>query len=254
MSIWIVGGTRDSAIIASAISAVTSNYAITVTTPEARQLYEAACNVIVGKMNQKSMVQFCDRYRIRVIVDASHPFASEVSQKAIATARLLDIPYIRYERAKIARSTSFPYRELDSFDTLLQGDYLLGHRVLLTVGCQVLPQFQSWQKRATLFARVLPKLDSVKMALDSGFSSDRIVALRPPITEALEKALWQQWKLSLVVTKASGTPGGEDIKLRVAEQLGTSLIAIARPEMVYPRQTEALQTIIEFCLRYCSNC
>lgn len=246
MSIWIIGGTGDSAKLTSAIAAATSDLVVTVTTPEARQLYDAGCNVIVGTMNEDSIARFCHHYRISAIVDASHPFAVNVSQSAIAVAQLLDIPYLRYERATINDLTSSSL-ELDSFDTLLQGDYLLNRRVLLTVGCQVLPQFQTWQNRATLFARVLPKLKSLQMTLDSGFSSDRIIALRPPITEALEKALWQQWRISLVITKASGKSGGEDSKKKVAQQLGIPLITIARPNIIYPQQTSSLEEIILFC-------
>ena len=84
MSIWIIGGTGDSAKLTSAITAVTSDFVVTVTTPEARQLYDAGCKVIVGTMDEDSMVQFCHRYRISAIVDASHPFAVNVSQNAIA--------------------------------------------------------------------------------------------------------------------------------------------------------------------------
>ena len=36
---------------------------------------------------------------------------------------------------------------------------------------------------------------------------DRIIAIRPPISRELEQALWQQWRISLVVTKASGQSG-----------------------------------------------
>ena len=246
MSVWVIGGTSDSATVITTISAVTSNYVITVATPEAKQLYDSVCSVIVGSLNRESMKQFCDYYNISAIVDASHPFAVEVSQNAIATAKILNLPYLRYERATID-SASTPHLELDSFETLLQGDYLLNQRVLLTVGCKILPRFQSWQNRSTLFARVLPKLNSLEITKQSGFRSDRIMAMRPPISEELEIALWQQWQISLVVTKASGKSGGEDVKRKVAEQLGISLITITRPKVIYPRQTSNIQEIGIFC-------
>ena len=247
MSVWLIGGTRDSAILVKAISAVTSELVTSVTTPEARQLYDSTDSVIVGKMNPESMLQFCRRDRIDRIIDASHPFAVEVSQNAIATAKLLNIPYLRYERTQINTPSSALNLELDSFDTLLKGDYLLNRRVLLTIGCQLLPLFEPWQGRSTLFARILPKIASIETAIDSGFKSDRIIALRPPIDKALEIALWQQWQISLVVTKASGKSGGEDIKTQVATQLGIPLITISRPQIVYPQQTFNIQKVIDFC-------
>jgi precorrin-6A/cobalt-precorrin-6A reductase len=119
--------------------------------------------------------------------------------------------------------------------------------VLLTVGYRYLHLFSSWQERSTLFARILPSVTALGAALAAGFSSDRLIALRPPVSVDLEKALWQQWQISLVVTKASGTAGGEDVKRAVAAELGIGLIAIARPEVVYPQQTSELSRALEFC-------
>jgi precorrin-6x reductase len=120
---------------------------------------------------------------------------------------------------------------LDSFNTLLASDYLHQQRVLLTIGYKALHLFCSWQERSTLFARILPAVKSLEAATAAGFASDRIIALRPPVTAELEKALWRHWDISLVVTKASGVAGGEDVKRSVAAELGIPLIVIARPTM-----------------------
>lgn len=167
---------------------------------------------------------------IAAIIDASHPYAVEVSRAAIATAKQLNLPYLRYERQAIARTQ--PHNssiiKLDSFESLLTGEYLQQQRVLLTVGCKVLPLFKTWQERATLFARILPQPKSLNIALASGFTSDRLICLRPPIDIELEAALWQQWKIWLVVTKASGVAGGEAIKSQVAAKLNVPLVIIDR--------------------------
>jgi precorrin-6A/cobalt-precorrin-6A reductase len=246
LTIWIIGGTGDSSKIVKAITTVTSDYVVSVTTSEASWLYDSAYPVIVGMMDRAKMTQFCDSQGISAIVDASHPFAVKVSQDAIAIAQNLKIPYLRYERASVNVHSPL-HRELDSFETLVRGNYLLAQRVLLTVGCNALPLFKPWHDRSTLFARILPKLNSLQIALDSGFKSDRLLAMRPPITKALETALWQQWQISLVVTKASGSSGGEDLKHQVAKQLGIPLITIARPKIIYPQQTSQIEKIREFC-------
>lgn len=246
MTIWIIGGTGESVAIVRAISKITANYVVTVTTSEARQLYGLQCQVVVGAMDRLSIELFCAHHAIAAIVDASHPFAREISRNAIIVSRKQNLPYLRYERAIVDTSNSATHTELDSFDTLIRGNYLLDRKVLLTVGCKVLPQFQIWQSRATLFARILPRLNSLQIALNSGFSSDRIIAFRPPVSEIMEKALWQQWKISLVVTKASGKSGGEDIKRRLADELGISLITIARPKINYPQQTSQIDRVVQF--------
>ncbi len=245
--VWLIGGTKDSVVISNKISTLQVSLVVTVTTPEAKHLYNSQLNVFVGCMDRQQMTQFCREKNITTIIDASHPFAVAVSQNAIAIANLVAIPYLRYERAA-CNSSDNQTITLDGFDTLLKGDYLLGKRVLLTVGCKVLPLFRSFHDRCTLFARILPKLNSLQTALDAGFSCDRIIAIRPPLTPKLEIALWRQWDISLVVTKASGQPGGEDIKQRVASKLGIPLIAIARPPMIYPHQTSCLEEVFSYIL------
>jgi len=223
---------------------------VSVTTASARALYADRAEVTVGCMDILQMSRFCQQKRIETIIDASHPYAVAVSTQAIAVASKLNLPYLRYEREnyQISNSAIDPNLiELPSFDTLLTGNYLTQQRVLLTVGCKALPQFQSWQNKATLYARVLPKIDSLKMAIAAGFTSDRLIAIRPPIDAAMETALWQQWRISVVVTKASGKAGGEDIKRQVAASLGIPLIVIARPQVTYPSQTSQTKDVLAFC-------
>ena len=77
--------------------------------------------------------------------------------------------------------------------------------------------------------------------------SDRLIALRPPVTLELERAIWQHWQITTVVTKASGLAGGELIKRQLAKELGISLIVINRPSLQYPGQTHDLTLALEFC-------
>ncbi len=278
--IWLIGGTSESARIAEAIAGEGLPCTVTVSTKAAQALYpeNPELEVRVGQINSAQISFFCAQEQIVAVVDASHPYAVAISQGAIAAATEIPIPYLRYERPRVGdrerggggegergrrgdgetgRSfCSLPSEsteaviELDSFDPLIVGNYLEGQRVLLTIGCKALPLFQPWQNRATLFARLLPDLNSLEVAATAGFTPDRIVALRPPISTQLEKALWHQWQISLVVTKASGQAGGEDVKRSVAAELGIPLIVIARPRIAYPQQTSDLSEVLGFCRRH----
>ncbi|MBE9114704.1 precorrin-6A/cobalt-precorrin-6A reductase [Lusitaniella coriacea LEGE 07157] len=297
-----MGGTQESREIARAIARLKLPCLITVTTQAATHLYEPSPqqHILVGRLNPEDLQPFLLEQNIAAVVDASHPFAVEISQRAIAVTRDYNIPYLRYERpvsvikqgdraggrgevgtplrsqadlgeaggqhfdtlsdrgdeavgAQCLRPKSQSLHpepqiiELDSFTTLLQGNYLENQRTLLTVGCKILPRFQPWQNRATLFARVLPTVNSIDIALKAGFTPNRLIALRPPISPELEQALWQQWQISLVITKASGKAGGETLKRTLAQQLGISLIIIARPPVAYPQKTSDLNQVLTFC-------
>lgn len=252
--IWLIGGTSESAELADAIAQLALPCTISVTTEAARSLYpDRAClHVWVGRLDAVQMSHFLQEQKIVAVLDASHPFAVEISRLAIAVCTQCHIPYLRYERPSIGHGSEAASGviELDSFDTLLAGDYLEGQRVLLTTGYKSLPLFRAWQERATLFARILPAVASLEGALAAGFTPDRMIALRPPISAELEKALWRQWDISLVVTKASGAAGGEDVKRKVAAELGVPLVLIARPDVDYYHKTSDLSSAIAFCQQH----
>lgn len=244
--LWLIGGTTESAAIATALSCHRNiSCLVSVTTVSARGLYPPSPNlqVWVGRLDSQTLEEFLHQQKITAVLDASHPYAVEISQRAISATQKLQIPYLRYERPAIDDACVI---NVDSFDTLLAGDYLRSGRVLLTVGYRALPLFQSWQEKATLFARILPSAIALETALNSGFTNNRLICLRPPISIELERSLWQQWQISLVVSKASGTAGGEDVKRLVAQQLNIGLILVARPAVAYPQQTSDLATALEF--------
>ncbi len=246
-NLWLIGGTSDSVAIALALQDYQSQMTITVATETARSLYTAEFQVKVGCLDSSQMSVFCQENQIAAIVDASHPHAAEVSQNASSTAESLNIPYLRYERPLVeAASYNDRVTVLDSFATLIAGTYLSGERVLLTVGCKALPLFKFWHERTQLWARILPKPESLQMALAAGFTSDRLICLRPPISLELEAALWRQWQISLVITKASGKAGGEDTKIQVAKQLNIPLIIISRPKVCYRLQTSCINKVVAF--------
>lgn len=248
--LWLIGGTSESVALAGAITSLGLPCFVTVTTEAAQALYPKTplLKVQVGRLNIEQLNQFLQQQQIAAILDASHPYAVEISQMATRVAAQGKIPYLRFERP-VVDPQSDPSRviRLDSFEALLAGDYLKEQRVLLTVGYKALTLFQGWQDRSTLFARILPAVTSLEAAIAAGFTSDRIIAIRPPVSVELEKSLWRHWEISLVVTKASGVAGGEEIKRSVADELGIPLVVIARPMVDYPQQTSDFSVALEFC-------
>lgn len=240
--------------MASAIASLGLPCTVTVTTKAAEALYYQSpkLQLLVGRLAANQLGQFLQQQQITAILDASHPYAVEISQMAIQAAAKQQIPYLRFERLPVKAQAIKDSQVIcfDSFDTLLAGNYLHQQRVLLTIGCQALPLFRSLQDKSTLFARILPAIASIETALAAGFSSERIIALRPPVAAELEKVLWRHWDISLVVTKASGVVGGEEVKRKVAAELGIPLIVIERPRVEYPQQTSDLAEALAFCQSY----
>jgi len=247
--IWLIGGTQESAQLARMVAGHQIPSVVSVTTEAARSLYPSlpSVQVRVGALDGDQISHLIQREGIGAILDASHPYATEISTLAIAAAKAHNLPYLRYERPPVKAASTV---EVDSVETILSDDYLNGKRVLLTVGYRLLERFAPWQDRATLFARILPSQVALEAALAAGFTPDRLIALRPPLSTTLEKALWQHWQISLVVAKASGVAGGELVKQQVAQSLDVTLVTIRRPRVAYPHQTSRLDEAIAFCDRY----
>jgi len=270
-NVWLIGGTSESAKLASELLARDVPFIVTVTTDAARSLYPPAAQVHVGKLTPEAMADFVQQQQVGCVLDASHPFANEVSRQAIALTNTPintpitprtngTVPYLRYERPTVSASPAVDSSDdnlatnnlitvVPSIEGLLASEMLCHQRVLFTLGYRYLSQFAPLRQTSQLFARILPSEDAIACTLSAGFKPQEIVAFRPPVSVALEKALWEQWNISVVVAKASGSPGGETVKRQVSALLGTHLVLIQRPPVSYPRQTSSLIEAVDFCER-----
>ncbi|MEO0853400.1 MAG: cobalt-precorrin-6A reductase [Cyanobacteria bacterium J06648_11] len=244
--IWLVGGTSEAATIAALLAADARDYLATVTTSRATGRYrdiEGRVEVVI--LTEPMAIAWGGDRQIAAIVDASHPFATQISQVAIAVARHLDIPYLRYERpaVRLAPETLV----LRDVDEVLQSQFLAARRVLLTTGIKTLPLFRDWHERSRLYARILPTRASREAAIAAGFPPERTIAQQLPLERQSELDLWRSLQIETTIAKATGVEGGLDVKQAVARELGVMLIAIARPIVHYPQQTSQLEDVLTFC-------
>jgi precorrin-6A/cobalt-precorrin-6A reductase len=240
--IWLIGGTSESRAVAVALDAAGLPWLATVVSDRARQLYEGRSGAVyVGALSPDAIAHLVQSHGICCIVDASHPFAVDISQQAIATG----LPYLRLERPSpaIAPSTLC----LPTWDAVLQEDYLTGRRILLTVGVKTLARFVPWLHHGTFWARILPVEVSMHQAIQVGFPSDRLIPMALPVTIDQERDLWRSLSIDTVITKSAGQAGGLDVKQQVAQELGVRLIVIDRPAIAYPQQTSVVADISPWC-------
>lgn len=79
-------------LLAEALAEAGVPFVVTVTTEAARALYAQTIytqtmRVVVGALSALEMKAFVEKWGVRCILDASHPFANMVSQQAIALAK-----------------------------------------------------------------------------------------------------------------------------------------------------------------------
>ncbi|UFP95482.1 cobalt-precorrin-6A reductase [Gloeobacter morelensis MG652769] len=241
--IWLIGGTGESRSIAQALTGARVPWVATVTTARAAGLYTGLPGQVgVGPLNAETLGAFLAAHRPRAVVDASHPFAAQISRLAMAAG----LPYLRYERPSVSLAPET--EQFPDFAALLHSQVLDRRRVLLTIGVKALPLLASLQGRAALWARVLP--ESAEQAHSAGFALNRLILTRPPVDAGAERELWQRLAVDTVVTKEGGEAGGVAVKQAVARQLGVRLVVIARPTLAYPRQTADLSEVLAFAQKF----
>ncbi len=101
-NILLLGGTGESRWISRMLLDRGCEVIGSVTTPSARSLFaQQVKEVFVGKFTDASLKEFLKNKGVVKIVDATHPFAVEISTLAMKISREEEIPYLRYERPSL---------------------------------------------------------------------------------------------------------------------------------------------------------
>lgn len=235
--ILVLAGTSDARELAVRIKE--SGYELlstVVTDSAAKSMEEAGLPVQVGRLTAQDLVSLIAKKGIRCVVDASHPFAEEASKNAMAASQEAGVPYIRYERESLSAPGS---EKLIVVEDYVQAAELAAKKkgvIMLTTGSKTLKIFTDrllGLPDTTLVARMLPRLDNMQKCEELGLEQKNIVAMQGPFSKDLNKALYDHYKVTLMITKESGKVGAFDEKVEAALEMGIETIVIGRPKIEY---------------------
>ena len=234
--ILVLAGTSDARALALELKKEGFDLLATVVTENAAvELRKSGIQVQIGRLTDEEMITLIETRGFQAVVDASHPFAEEASKNAIKAAKTAGIPYIRYER----ESQSFQYHKMTVVETYEEAAELAWVKkgvVMLTTGGKTLQVFTKkllGHPDIRLIARMLPRIDNMEKCEQLGLPQKNIVAIQGPFSKEFDKALYQQYGVTLMVTKESGKVGSVDEKVEAAKELGIEVILIGRPKLNY---------------------
>lgn len=235
--ILLFAGTSDSRQLAIRLLKAGTGLLAAVVTPEAAaRLNQEKIDAVVGRLDATAMRRLIRKKCVRMIVDASAPFAELVSQTAMEAARREGIGYCRYERPVLPRPRNSRFYSAAGYAEAAETAAALGGRVLLTTGVKTLELFTR-KLLATagieLFVRFLPRPENMHQALRLGIRKENIVAMQGPFSADFEQALYANYRIQTVVTKEGGEAGSLHSKLAAAESLAIQLVIIERPVIDY---------------------
>ena len=180
---------------------------------------------IDGALDAEAMQTFCREHGIRLIVDAAHPFASQLHQTIAQVSESLSIPTIRYERIYPERDPEITW--IDDYSQIPRDI----HSLLATTGVQSIAKLKPLEAEGIrIYYRILQRESSIALALKQGASSGQLCYYEDPQDIPVE--------VEAILLKESGLSGGFLDKVEAAKAKGMRIIALKRP------QTLAIFTIV----------
>jgi precorrin-6A/cobalt-precorrin-6A reductase len=181
---------------------------------------DLTCQVRVGGYGgAEGLGQFIRDEGIDLLLDATHPYAAQISQNAATAARLADIPCWALRRPAWQPQPGDDWREVSDWAELIAALKPF-RRPLFTLGREPLqhldeiPADQFWTLRA--------------LDVYPGNERCEVIGARGPFLLEDERALFERRQIDVLISKNSGSAATEP-KLEVARERGVPVLVLKRP-------------------------
>ena len=180
------------------------------------------------RLTEEEMEALLAQERFDLVVDATHPYAAEVTENIARACRGAGVEYLRLLREADAPSEGAVYLP----DTESAVNWLAGTEgnILLTTGSKELAKYAALPGFARrVYARVLPMEASLSACRAAGLGPDRIIAMQGPFSREMNAALLRAVSAKYLVTKDTGETGGFGEKAAATRDAGAVLVVVGRP-------------------------
>ncbi|MGY2140307.1 cobalt-precorrin-6A reductase [Pseudomonas reactans] len=196
---------------------------------------DLTCQVRVGGYGgAEGLAQFVRDQGVCLILDATHPYAAQISRNAAEAAQLSGVPCWALRRPAWQPQTGDDWREVSDWAALIEALKPF-KRPLFTLGREPLqhldeiPPEQFWTLRA--------------LDVYPGNERCEVIGARGPFLIEDERVLFKRRGIDVLISKNSGSTATEP-KLEVARELGVPVLVLKRPvlaqvdrELLSPEET-----------------
>ncbi|MDP1808756.1 MAG: precorrin-6A reductase [Actinomycetota bacterium] len=186
---------------------------------------------ITGMLDRRALACLIDDRRIRALVDATHPFALEITKLARSVCEDLNLPYLRFERAREEIPGHPDIILIDHLEDAPGAAAMNGGNIFLATGVKSIERFANEIPPERVFARVLPWPQSLDEAL-KWLPPSNVIAALGPFTREFNVACFNLFNARILVTKNSGAGAGMEAKISAALELKMKVVIIDRPHPV----------------------
>ncbi len=185
--------------------------------------------VRTGRLDEEGMSALLQQEAPLLVIDATHPYATEVTKNIRAACKKAGIACLRLLRKESAFNEEdvriFP--DAEAAATWLEGQQ---GNILLTTGLKELSVFaRAISEKSRLFARVLLQEGLFDVMEQYGLAKKQLLCMQGPFSAEMNVATLHMTKAAFLVTKESGKAGGFEEKVAAAKEAGAVCVVIGRP-------------------------
>lgn len=182
------------------------------------------------RLKVSQMQELMDAEKPELVIDATHPYAADVTKNIIEACQAEGIEYMRLIRAESDVSDSdiiYADSVADAAAKLCGTD----GNILAATGSKELSEYTKLEGyKDRVYARVLSLPEVVSACAELGFTGKHLICMQGPFTKEMNAAMLRQFDCRYLVSKESGTTGGFMEKYDAAKECGATLVLIGRPE------------------------
>ncbi len=185
-------------------------------------------HVSAGRLKTEDMEELFRKENPEIVLDATHPYAAEVTKNIRTACESAGVLYQRILRPEGEKNSEAIYVE----STEEAAAFLSGTEgnIFLTTGSKELTKFTGIPDyKERLFARVLSIPSVIRSCAELGIEGKHLIGMQGPFSAEINEAMLRQFQCSYLVTKDTGLAGGFPEKMEACQRCGVTPVIIGRP-------------------------
>lgn len=235
--IGFVLGTSEGKKILEEVNKFTDDIFVSTSTKYGSELLEkySIKHLNSKPLNYDGFKEAIEKFNIEIFVDATHPYAKEVSETLIKVCTDLGVKYIRYERKSY-------FDEIENNENIIRIDYYselksvlenIDGTILNTTGSNNVDTINNLNLKNRVIHRILPSHTILKRLIENGTKIEDIIAIKGPFGRAINDGIIKEYDIKAIITKDSGLEGGVKEKVESALENNAKVILLNKPKVQY---------------------
>ncbi|WP_016949303.1 cobalt-precorrin-6A reductase [Anabaena sp. PCC 7108] len=247
LRVLILGGTGDAAELAAKVANIPGIEAISSLAGRTREPSTPVGNFRIGGFGGvEGLAIYLHQMQIDVLIDATHPFANQISFHAANAAREVGIPRLMMIRPAWEQEEGDIWIEVENIINAAAALENEAQRVFLTIGRQEISAFSHLQEIWFLMRMIDPP--NADVVIPPGL----VLCDCGPFSLADEREILSHYQIDTIVSKNSGGNATYP-KIIAAREMGIKVVMVKRPLVPAGEQVADVESAVKWLLDKLGN-